>query len=337
MGVGGEPGQLLRASSADDLIELAQELRARDEPMLLLGGGSNLVVADDISSWNVLKIESRGVEWLSSSTPGKQLVRAQAGENWDALVAESVTRGLAGLEAMSGIPGTVGAAPIQNIGAYGQELSQSMTRLQFLDFESGRVVNLEAEDLGFGYRDSIIKRGREGVVIWVEFELSDRAGSTGPIASEQIAAALGLSFGDSASLTSVRESVLALRRAKGMLLDAGDPDTKSCGSFFTNPIVSDRFARTIPAEAPRWESAEDDGRTVKLSAAWLIEQSGVGKGFSLPGSRAAISSKHALAITNRGGATAREIAELARFIQERVAARWGINLVPEPNLVGFAD
>lgn len=335
MRVGGAPSALFRAGSADDLIELAHELHARPEPLLVLGGGSNLVVADDISNWNVLKVENMGLEWLGSEGGGKTVVRAQAGEDWDAFVAAAVSRGLAGMEAMSGIPGTIGASPIQNIGAYGQELSSTMTRLQFFDFETGRAVVLERQDLGFGYRDSVIKRGRSGVVVWVEFELLDNGGASVPIASEQIAGALGVKFGDSAPLTEVRDAVLKLRRAKGMLLDAGDPDTVSCGSFFTNPLVSDRFARTLPSEAPRWESEADDGLTVKLSAAWLIEAAGITKGFSLPGSRAAVSSKHALAITNRGGATASEIAELARFIQERVAARWGINLAPEPNLIGF--
>jgi UDP-N-acetylmuramate dehydrogenase len=189
--------------------------------------------------------------------------------------------------------------------------------------------------LKFGYRDSAIKRGRSGIITWIELELIDLDGMSRPLYSGQIAGALNSQMGEHVKLTDVRDAVLRLRAAKGMVLDPNDPNSVSCGSFFTNPIVSDSFARTIPDDCQKWESQEDDGLTVKLSAAWLIEDAGVGKGFSLPGSSAAISSKHALAIVNRGGATGEQIAELARFIQERVAAKFGINLVPEPNLIGF--
>jgi UDP-N-acetylmuramate dehydrogenase len=173
------------------------------------------------------------------------------------------------------------------------------------------------------------------VITWVELELQKLGGLSRPLYTSQVAADLGVAMGDQVPLADVRNSVLKLRAQKGMVLDANDPDSVSCGSFFTNPIVSDSFARTLPTEAPRWESEDDDGLTVKLSAAWLIEQAGIGRGFTLGKSNAAVSSKHTLAIVNRGGATAAEITELARFIQERVAAKFGINLVPEPNLIGF--
>jgi UDP-N-acetylmuramate dehydrogenase len=236
---------------------------------------------------------------------------------------------------MSGIPGSVGASPVQNIGAYGQELSDVFLRAEFLDYESGELVILEPKEMKFGYRDSAIKKGKTGLITWIEIELMDLAGKARPLYSGQIAKDLNSQMGAQPTLKEVRAAVLKLRAAKSMVLDPMDPNSVSCGSFFTNPIVSDTFARTLPVDAPSWETPEDDGLTVKLSAAWLIEQSGIEKGFSLPGSKAAISQKHALAITNKGGATADQIVELARYIQERVAAKFGINLVPEPNLIGF--
>jgi UDP-N-acetylmuramate dehydrogenase len=208
-------------------------------------------------------------------------------------------------------------------------------KAEFLDYESGELVILEPQDMKFGYRDSAIKKGKLGLITWIEIELMDLAGKARPLYSGQIAKDLNSEMGAQPSLVQVRESVLKLRASKSMVLDPTDPNSVSCGSFFTNPIVSDTFARTLPSDAPSWETPEDDGLTVKLSAAWLIEQSGIDKGFSLPGSKAAISQKHALAITNCGGASADEIVELARYIQERVAAKFGINLVPEPNLIGF--
>jgi len=236
---------------------------------------------------------------------------------------------------MSGIPGTVGASPVQNIGAYGQELSDTVLRMEFVDYATHDVAVLEAKDLQFGYRDSVIKRGRPGVVTWVEFELQDLGGLSRPLYSTQIAADLGVEMGAQVPLAEVRNSVLKLRARKGMVLDAKDPDSVSCGSFFTNPIVSDRVARALPTEAPKYESEEDEGLTVKLSAAWLIENSGIERSFRLAGSKAAISSKHTLAIVNTGGASADEILQLAEFVQTRVANKFGINLVPEPNLIGF--
>ncbi|MEY4988552.1 MAG: hypothetical protein RI933_185 [Actinomycetota bacterium] len=334
MRVGGAPAEIFEAVTRDDLIEHALEVWRSGDDWLLLGGGTNMVVADDVSQLRVIKVATRGIE-VQPPKNGKVLVRVQAAENWDDFVAHTVEQRLAGIEAMAGIPGTVGAGPVQNIGAYGQELSDVLVRVEFLDFATHEVAVLDAKDLAFGYRDSAIKRGRPGVITWVELELQDLDGLSRPLYSTQIAADLGVGMGDQVELAAVRNSVLKLRAQKGMVLDAADPDSVSCGSFFTNPIVSDRFARTLPSEAPRWENEDDDGLTVKLSAAWLIENAGIGKGFSLAGSKAAVSNKHALALTNRGGASAAEIVELARFIQERVANKFGITLVPEPNLIGF--
>jgi UDP-N-acetylmuramate dehydrogenase len=333
MRVGGEPASITVCKTSEELIAHAKKLWDSGDDWMVLGGGTNCVFASDVSNLNLLKVETTGIE--KTILDGKQVWKIEAGVNWDELVKLSVAEGLAGIEAMSGIPGSCGAAPVQNIGAYGQELSDVFLRAEFLDYESGELVILEPKDLKFGYRDSALKRGRLGIITWIEIELMDMEGLSRPLYSGQIAGALNSEMGKQVKLTDVRDAVLALRSAKGMVLDPTDPNSVSCGSFFTNPIVSDSFARTISSDAPRWESENDEGLTVKLSAAWLIEQAGIGKDFSLPGSSAAISSKHALAIVNKGGATGEEIAELARYIQERVAAKFGINLVPEPNLIGF--
>ena len=331
--VGGEPAELTVCETQEQLIETTRRVWASGEDWLLLGGGTNMVVSESIEDLSVIQIQTKGIEKTTSGD--KQIWRIQSGEDWDELVAASVSEGLAGIEAMSGIPGSAGASPVQNIGAYGQELSDVFLRAEFLDYETGELIILEPKDLKFGYRDSAIKKGKLGLITWIEIELLDLAGKARPIYSGQIAKDLNSEMGAQPSLVQVRDSVLKLRASKSMVLDPSDPNSVSCGSFFTNPIVSDTFARTLPTDAPSWETPEDDGLTVKLSAAWLIEQSGINKGFSLPGSKAAISQKHALAITNRGDATADEIVELARYIQERVAAKFGINLVPEPNLIGF--
>lgn len=333
--VGGTPAEIFIAKTRDDLVEHTLNVWRSGDDWLVLGGGSNIVVADDVSNLRVIKVENTGIEPVRNRDENRVVVRVQAGENWDDFVAHTVKAGLAGIEAMSGIPGTVGAAPVQNIGAYGQELSDCMVRLEFLDYQTHEVAVLEAKDLQFGYRDSVIKRGRPGVITWVEFELQKLDGLSRPLYSTQIAAALGAEMGQQVSLADVRESVLKLRASKGMVLDPNDPDSVSCGSFFTNPIVSDKVARTLPFEAPKYESEDDDGLTVKLSAAWLIENAGIEKGFSIAGSKAAISAKHSLAIINRGGATADEILQLAQYVQMRVSNKFGINLVPEPTFIGF--
>ena len=313
IGVGGVPAELVECRSRDDLIEHTLGVWRTGEPWLILGGGSNLVVADEVPDLHVIRVANKGIEKL-----GDGHVRVQAGENWDDLVELAVNSGWAGIESLSGIPGTVGAAPVQNIGAYGQEVAGVITRVEFVDYATHETVILTKDQLGFGYRDSIFKRGRTGLITWVEFQF-----------------ATDLPAGSTALMQQRRVEVLEQRAAKGMVLNPADADTRSCGSFFMNPVVPDRVARTLPFEAPRWETAEDDGLTVKLSAAWLIENAGVPKGFQIAGSGAGISTKHCLAITNRGGATAYDVLQLKTFVQERVAARWGIQLVPEPNLIGF--
>ena len=379
--VGGPPRELREATTPGQLVETALDVWASNEPWLLLGGGSNTIVAAEGFDGTVILISTRGIsdtstsyivpEGRAASGPdaptshaGSIIVRVQAGEPWDEVVAFAVTHGLAGIEALSGIPGSTGATPVQNIGAYGQEVADVIVSVQFLDHLTGEVETIPAAGLGFGYRDSIFKRGRPGVVLSVDFALtpswrsdavSDATALSLPIAYPQLADALGVAVGDRAELSRVREAVLALRASKGMLLDPSDTDTIGVGSFFVNPIVTESFARTLPADAPRYPVAAPiaqrvtplDGSSpmlvpglegptlVKLSAAWLIEAAGVKKGFGVPGSGAAISSKHTLAITNRGGATSDDIAGLAHYVQALVQSHFGLILRPEPTLIGL--
>lgn len=381
--VGGPIERLVTGTTQRDLVDLAREAWSSGAPWLALGGGSNLLVGDDGFAGTVVRVATRGIEVLPGGDDGASvLLRVQAGESWDDLVAFTVERGYSGIEALSGIPGSVGAAPVQNIGAYGQELESTLVAIEFLDEFADVPRRMTAAELELGYRTSVLKRGLPGIVVSVELRLHDTSAERAvlgealgqPIAYGQLADALHVQLGDRVPIVSVRESVLALRAAKGMVLDDTDLDSVSAGSFFTNPIVTERVSRTLPGAAPRWyleadepdevvplaggglaespldaflahtasfeasdrvTDAADGEPLVKLSAAWLIEQSGIHRGFTLPGSRAAISSKHTLALTNRGGATADEIVQLARFVQHRVQAEFGIVLHPEPVLVGI--
>jgi UDP-N-acetylmuramate dehydrogenase len=353
MRVGGPAREVIDAETEQQLLAAAHDTWGGQEDWLVLGGGSNLVVGDEGFDGTVIRVLTRGIERLDSA-PGTVRLRVQAGESWDALVAFAVDNGWAGIEGLSGIPGSSGAAPIQNIGAYGQELSDSLAHVDFLDYLDGDVARLTATDLELDYRTSAIKQGRQGIVTAIELDLLDTGdGLSAPIAYDQLATALKVELGARVPLATVRATVLALRRSKGMVLDPADPDSVSSGSFFTNPIVGENFARTLPAEAPRWPMEQDPedavvplgeqpampsyrvDHRVKLSAAWLIERAGIGKGFRLPGSKAAISSKHTLAIVNTGGATADEVAQLARYVHTRVFSEFGVRLQAEPNLIGL--
>lgn len=331
--VGGPATRLLTATTTDELVDHAVSAWEDDE-WLVLGGGSNLLVADDGFDGTVVLVRTTGIEAVPSDDAGTAAdgvtVRVAAGEPWDAFVASTVEHGWTGLEALSGIPGTVGAAPVQNIGAYGVELSDVLTRIEFLDASTGERAWVPAAELALGYRTSTLKHGRRGVVLTVEFRLGTASADGVPVRYAQLAGSLGVELGSLVAPSTVRAEVLRLRGTKGMVLDADDHDTWSAGSFFTNPIVSAAFAETLPTEAPRWPAGDD----VKLSAAWLIEHAGVHRGYAVPGSRAAISSKHTLALTNRGGATAAQVAELARYVQVTVLNRFGVSLVPEPVAVG---
>ena len=357
---GGTPARLVEALSADELVRVLREVWADGEPWFVLGGGSNLFVGDEPFEGTVVRVRSSGIEELPGSRADTVRLRVQAGHDWDALVAETVERGLAGIEAMSGIPGTVGAAPVQNVGAYGQEIVQTLVEVELLDETTGEVSTVPALELGLGFRTSVLKQHygsvpeRPAVILSVTLELERVGTEERPIAGDQLRGALGLEPGQAVSLRWIRDHVLATRARKGMVLDPEDPDTWSAGSFFQNAVVSEAFARTLPAECPRWPMgpvtdpvtviplAAFDGilpppivetHDVKVSAAWLIENAGLSRGFRFPRSRAGLSTKHTLALTNRGEATAAEIAELARFVQSRVHAEFGLLLQPEPVLV----
>ena len=256
------------------------------------------------------------------------MLRVAAGEDWDGFVAQAVDAGWAGVEALSGIPGLTGATPIQNVGAYGQDVAQTLATVRTWDRQTGRITTYAAADCGFGYRHSRFKGTDRWVVLDVTFQLRPTTLS-GPIAYAELARALGVGVGERATLSDVRAAVLALRTAKGMVLDPADHDTWSAGSFFTNPVLA---ADALPAGAPAWP--QPDGR-VKTSAAWLIERAGYGKGHPGPGGRVALSTKHPLALTNRGAATTEDLLSLAREVRDAVRDRFGITLANEPVLLGM--
>ena len=323
--LGGPARRLVVAETDDEVVEAVRAADATGEALLVLGGGSNLVVADGGFDGTVLQVATRGVEVAAHAEHALEL---EAGVDWDHAVRLAVDEGYAGLEALSGIPGRVGAAPIQNVGAYGQEVAQTLARVRALDRTTGDVVELGPADCGFGYRDSVFKRTGRYVVLSVAFALEhSRLGA--PVRYAELARALGVEVGDRAPLADVRSAVLELRRGKGMVLDPADHDTWSAGSFFTNPVLPAEDADRLPADAPRWP--ERDGR-VKTSAAWLIERAGFGKGYGVGPAR--VSTKHTLALTNRGGATTAELLTLAREIRAGVRAAFGVELVNEPVIVG---
>lgn len=356
---GAAPVRMREAATAEGLVAALRETWADGEPWFVLGGGSNLFIGDEPFDGTVIRVRTQGIEELPSPHPGRIRLRVQAGHGWDDLVAYTVERGYAGMEAMSGIPGTVGAAPVQNIGAYGQEIQETLVEVELIDEATGDVSTVPAAELGLGFRTSVLKHHhgseplRRAVILSVTVDLL--VASERVVRGEQLRRALGLTDDAPVPLSWVRERILATRASKGMLLDADDPDTHGVGSFFQNAIVPAAAALALPADCPRWPVTPDldavtviplsayDGHVpatrteapdVKVSAAWLIEQAGIRKGFALPRSRASVSTKHALALTNRGGATAAEVAELARFIQSRVQAEFGLVLQPEPVLVG---
>ena len=295
--------------------------------MLVVGGGSNLVVADAGFDGRVVEVATRGVSPdTDDPSCGGVLVKVAAGESWDDLVSLAVERGWVGIEALAGIPGRVGATPIQNVGAYGQEVSQTIASVRVWDRTLHGVRTFANADCGFGYRTSRFKADPDRhVVLDVTFQLT--VGTLGTsVAYAELAGALGVEQGARAPLGEVREAVLGLRRGKGMVLDPDDHDTWSAGSFFTNPVLE---AADVPDGAPAWP--QEDG-LVKTSAAWLIEHAGFAKGHG--DGRVALSGKHVLALTNRGGATTEELLALAREVRDGVEAAYGIRLVNEPVLVG---
>jgi UDP-N-acetylmuramate dehydrogenase len=329
--LGGPARSWVRATTEAGLVDAVRRADEVGEPVLVLAGGSNLVVADDGFPGTVVEVATSGIEpdvTDDDPTCGGAVVKVAAGETWDAFVATAVERGWVGVEALSGIPGSVGATPIQNVGAYGQEVSQTIASVRVWDRRLRGFRTFAAADCGFGYRTSRFKADpTRHVVVEVTFQLRQGALGT-PVTYAELATALDVEPGARAPMSEVRRAVLGLRAGKGMVLDPADHDTWSAGSFFTNPVIA---ADRVPAGAPAW--LQPDG-TVKTSAAWLIERAGFGRGYG--GGPARLSSKHTLALTNRGGATTADLLDLAREIRDGVEARFAIRLVNEPVLVGCA-
>lgn len=384
LGVGGPAQRIRTLRTRDEVIAAALITWREDEDWLVLGGGSNVVIGDDGFDGTVLHVATRGIERLAdiprgdappvpatdadrlrslerSLRPARQReavrIRVQAGEPWDDLVAHAVQQGWSGIEALSGVPGSCGASPIQNIGAYGQELAATLSGVEFLDQDTGEVRFMLASELQLGYRTSVFKQGLRGIVLSIDLLLygpeRGRESLSAPIAYAQLADAIGVPIGSRVPIGVLRDTVLQLRRRKGMVVDPADVESASVGSFFTNPIVEEAFAASLPPAAPRWPTTGDEpdiivplgeslpprtpaGGTplVKLSAAWLIEHAGLTRGFALPGSAAHISRKHSLAIVNGGGATALQVLELARYIRAMVQIEFGVLLQVEPTVIG---
>ncbi|GAB3624582.1 UDP-N-acetylmuramate dehydrogenase [Mariniluteicoccus endophyticus] len=330
MRVGGPIKNLVVAGSEQHLVDIVVEADAAGVPVLVLGGGSNLLVGDAGFDGIVVLVATRGITADVSTCSGAS-IKVAAGEPWDNLVAHTLAQGWVGLEALSGIPGLVGASPIQNVGAYGAEVAETIARVRTYDRHDKAVRTFAAADCGFAYRHSRFKAepGRY-VVLGVEFQL--RLGElSAPVKYAELARTLGVEVGERAPALDVRKAVLGLRRGKGMVLDPADHDTWSAGSFFTNPIVPTDVAATLPDDAPRYPAG--DG-LVKMSAAWLIDHAGFTKGYG-EGRPATLSTKHTLALTNRGRASATDVVALAREVRDGVRDRFGITLVPEPVLVGI--
>ena len=334
--VGGPATRFVSAESAEEVVAAVRDAEDR---LLVLGGGSNLVVSDDGFAGTVVRVAIRGSK-IDSLGDGRVALTVEAGEDWDAVVCRTVEAGLGGLECLSGIPGSVGATPVQNVGAYGVEIAQLLISVDLLDRASGEIRTLSASELGLGYRTSMLKNTERAVVLRVRFELAD-GGLSAPIRYTELARVLGVRQGRQVPAADARAAVLELRRGKGMVLDETDHDTWSVGSFFTNPVVADselpgvltRIASVVGADTPVPRYPAGVG-TSKLSAAWLIERAGFAKGYPGETSPVRLSTKHTLALTNRGAAKAADVVALAREIRDGVTAKFGVALHPEPVLVG---
>ncbi len=327
--VGGPVNRLVIASTEQQIIDTVTNCDERGEPLLVLSGGSNLLVGDGGFNGTAVRIATRGID-VDESSCGGAIVRVQAGESWDALVAHAVASEWIGVETLSGIPGLVGSTPIQNVGAYGSEVAETVASVRTWDRKTGKFRAFAAADCGFSYRNSIFKaHPHRYVVLQVSFQFT-LGNLSAPIRYAELARRLEVPIGGLADTARVRQAVLALRAGKGMVLDQGDHDTWSAGSFFTNPLLSPEDAEKLPEEAPRYPA----GDRVKASAAWLIQHAGFDKGYGLP--PATLSTKHVLAITNRGGARAEDLLALARTVRDGVLDRFDVELVPEPVLLNAA-
>lgn len=334
--LGGPADALVNATSEEQVVETVVQADAIGQPLLVLGAGSNMVVADTGFSGMVMRFATRGVDARSST--GRVRLAVAAGEPWGEVVTWATSQGLSGIECLAGIPGTTGATPIQNVGAYGQQVSDTIVSVRAYDRHARRVIEIDHDRCGFAYRSSVFRASERFVILGVGLEL-EHAPAGRPVGYAELARRLRLAPGARAPLAEIHEAVLGLRRQKGMLLDPADPDSISVGSFFVNPILTPecfvelatRVAQQFGQEIclPRWPQA--DGR-IKTSAAWLIERAGFPCGFG--GGRVGISTKHTLALVNRGGATTDELVTFACQIRLGVERSFGVTLAPEPTLVG---
>ena len=347
---GGGFRELVEASSEEEIVEAVRAADAEGRPLMMLGGGSNVLASDDYFDGVVVRDARQDVVLVQEGGCEGANLRVTAGTPWDAFVVHTIEREWMGLEALSGIPGTVGAAPVQNIGAYGRDVAGSIARVHVYDRLAGRPDDLPAEALGFGYRTSLIKRSLldwgpspRYIVLSVDFQLR-LASLSAPVQYGQLARLLGVQPGGRVPSADLREAVLELRRSKGMVLDDADRDTYSCGSFFTNPVLTEEQAARLPEGAPRFGVADGSRAAlgaaapaargqVKTSAAWLIDRAGFPAGYGMPGP-AALSTKHCLAVTNRGGASAAQLRALARTVRDGVREAFDVTLEAEPVVIG---
>jgi UDP-N-acetylmuramate dehydrogenase len=337
LGLGGPADRLVRVETEADLIDQVRTADEAGEAVFLIAGGSNVVIADEGVRATAIHVATHGTR-TARTDDGRISLTVQAGEQWNAVVEAAAADRLAGIECLAGIPGTTGATPIQNVGAYGQEVASTITAVKTWDREAGEIVTLGPGECGFGYRNSRFKREDRHVVLEVTFSLTPSEHSE-PIAYAQLATALGVEVGQTAPLSDVRIAVHALRRAKGMVIDPSDPDSVSAGSFFTNPVLTeaafeeleDRVAGRFGPDDRLPTYPAPEGR-VKTSAAWLIERSGFSRGYGE--GPVGISSRHTLALINRGGATTAQLVALAHEIADGVEHTFGVELVPEPAFVG---
>jgi UDP-N-acetylmuramate dehydrogenase len=327
--VGGPAQKIVHAHSEDELIQFVKSAHEAKEPVLILGGGSNLLISDAGFAGTVIRVENKGNALEYDACSGG-MIEVAAGEDWDEFVELSINQGFADLESLSGIPGTIGGAPIQNIGAYGHEVAETIARVRVYDRTAKAIKTFTAAECNFSYRGSIFKSEKDRYVILnVTFQLRKGEQSL-PITYAELAKHLSLNIGDRAPVKEVRKAVLELRARKGMLLDSSENQIMSAGSFFVNPIISKDAADKLPADAPRWP--QSDG-LVKTSAAWLMEQAGVLKGERFAGAQ--ISERHVLALTNSGTAKADDIIKLAKVAKQRVFEKFGIELKAEVQLIGL--
>ena len=327
--LGGPAGTLTVAAETDEAVTTVRNAYGKGRPVLILAGGSNVVIGDGGFAGETLLLRTRGMRVLSTRA-GRVLLRVAAGEVWDDFVEYAVSNGWSGVECLSGIPGSAGATPIQNVGAYGQEVAQTIVAVHAYDRETDTIREMSPAECAFAYRSSIFKHNDRFLVTHVDFLLTVSDDSA-PIRYAELARNLGVEAGDRVPLRQARDTVLKLRAGKGMVLDQDDKDTWSVGSFFTNPVVSAERWAALGLEAPHWPG--EDG-TVKIPAAWLIEHAGFPKGYA--GTGVAISTKHTLALTNRGAGRTSDLLDLARTIRDGVGSRFGIELHPEPVLINCA-